>query len=63
MILVNTAYANGQVNKFLEMNDIKHKMVPTGVKNAHPITSKYVIGVNDEPNGHGTIQVKWPELN
>lgn len=63
MILVNTGYANGQAVKFLESNDIQQKRVPTGVKNAHPITSQYVIGANDEPNGHGTIQVKWPELN
>jgi phosphoacetylglucosamine mutase len=37
--------------------------VPTGVKNAYPVTSQYIIGANDEPNGHGTIQVKWNELN
>ena len=38
-------------------------MVPTGVKNAHPVVQKYVIGANDEPNGHGTICVKWEELD
>ena len=62
-VLVNTAYANGNANKFLKENDINQTMVPTGVKYAHPVTSKYVIGANDEPNGHGTIQVKWDELN
>ena len=38
-------------------------MVPTGVKNAHPEVQKYVIGANDEPNGHGTICVKWDKLD
>jgi len=49
--------------KYLEANCIKNIRVPTGVKYAHPVTSQYVIGANDEPNGHGTIQVKWDELN
>ena len=34
-------------------------MVATGVKNAHPVVQKYVIGANAEPNGHGTIYVNW----
>ena len=38
-------------------------MAPTGVKNAHPVVQQYVIGANDEPNGHGTICVKWDLLN
>ena len=38
-------------------------MVPTGVKNAHPVVQQYVIGANDEPNGHGTICVKWDQLD
>ena len=38
-------------------------MVPTGVKNAHPVVQQFVIGANDEPNGHGTICVKWDELD
>ena len=54
-VLVNTAYANGKQNMFLDANSIHHEMVPTGVKNAHPVTQKFVIGANDEPNGHGTI--------
>lgn len=62
-VLVNTAYANGMAVKYLEANCIKNIRVPTGVKNAHPVTLQYVIGANDEPNGHGTIQVKWDQLN
>mmetsp|Transcript_1344 Transcript_1344/g.2168 ORF Transcript_1344/g.2168 Transcript_1344/m.2168 type:complete len:126 (+) Transcript_1344:1104-1481(+) len=38
-------------------------MVPTGVKNAHPVVQRFVVGANDEPNGHGTICVKWDELD
>lgn len=41
---------------------IKKTCVPTGVKNAHPVMVKQVIGANDEPNGHGTVYVNWPEL-
>lgn len=37
--------------------------MPTGVKNAHPVVQKYVIGANDEPNGHGTVFVNWPVLD
>ena len=57
--LVNTAYANSQALRYINDNGITTKMVPTGVKNAHPVVQKYVIGANDEPNGHGTICVKW----
>jgi len=42
---------------------VKQVIVPTGVKNAQPVASQYVIGANNEPNGHGTIVVKWKELN
>ena len=38
-------------------------MVPTGVKNAHPVVQNFAIGANDEPNGHGTICLKWDELD
>ena len=38
---------------------MNHTLCPTGVKNAHPIVVKYDIGANDEPNGHGTVAVKW----
>ena len=57
--LVNTAYANSQALNFIKENKIFSTMVPTGVKNAHPVVQQYVIGANDEPNGHGTICVKW----
>ena len=56
--LVNTAYCNNAARKFLEANDIKYVTVPTGVKNATPVVSQYVIGANDEPNGHGTVCFK-----
>ena len=61
--LVNTAYANSQALNYIKRNGITTKMVPTGVKNAHPVVQQYVIGANDEPNGHGTICVKWEELD
>lgn len=62
-IMVNTAYSNGMANKFLDAHQINRTCVPTGVKNAHPVVQKYVIGANDEPNGHGTVYVNWPELD
>ena len=61
--LVNTAYANSRAINFIKTNNVTTVMVPTGVKNAHPEVQKYVIGANDEPNGHGTICVKWDLLN
>ena len=61
-VMVNTAYTNSKGNLFLDKNGINRKCVPTGVKNAHPVVEQYVIGANDEPNGHGTVCVKWPEL-
>ena len=61
--MVNTAYANSKANVFLDQNNINRKCVPTGVKNAHPVVQQYVIGANDEPNGHGTVCVDWPRLN
>ena len=60
--LVNTAYANSQASQYLKANNINAVMVPTGVKNAHPEVQKYDIGANDEPNGHGTICIKWDKL-
>lgn len=60
--LVNTAYSNSQAQNRISQQKINGIMVPTGVKNAHPVVQKYVIGANDEPNGHGTICVKWDEL-
>ncbi len=62
-VIVNTAYTNGMANKFLDQNKVNRVCVPTGVKNAHPVVQQYVIGANDEPNGHGTIFVNWPALN
>jgi hypothetical protein len=50
-------------NNFLDKHSINKKCVPTGVKNAHPVVQQYVIGVNDEPNGHGTIFVNWERLD
>ena len=61
--LVNTAYANSQALSYIKENGINGVMVPTGVKNAHPVVQTFVIGANDEPNGHGTICVKWDQLN
>jgi phosphoacetylglucosamine mutase len=56
--LVNTAYCNTAAREYLNINDIKNVCVPTGVKNAHPVVQQYVIGANDEPNGHGTVCYK-----
>jgi len=35
--LVNTAYANSQALNYIKTNQITTVMVPTGVKNAHPV--------------------------
>jgi phosphoacetylglucosamine mutase len=59
-VIVNTAYTNGMANKYLQKSKVNCVCVPTGVKNAHPVVQQYVIGANDEPNGHGTIYVNWP---
>ena len=61
-VLVETAYVNSRVTKFLESKGITNRLCPTGVKYAHPITKEYDIGANCEPNGHGTIVVKWDKL-
>ena len=50
-------------NEFFSAKGINRVCVPTGVKNAHPEVQKYVIGANDEPNGHGTVFVNWEKLN
>ena len=50
-------------NKYLDENKVNRICVPTGVKNAHPVVQQFVIGANDEPNGHGTIYVNWSSLN
>lgn len=54
-ILVQTAYCNSTVTKFLNENNINTKLVKTGVKFAHLETVKYDIGAADEPNGHGCV--------
>lgn len=62
-VMVNSAYSNGMANAFLAEHKINKECVPTGVKNAHPVVQKYVIGANDEPNGHGTVYVNWEMLD
>ena len=62
-VLVNTGYCNSKVTKFLMAKGVHNEICPTGVKNAHPIVQKYDIGANDEPNGHGTVTVKWDKIN
>ena len=61
-VLVNTAYANSRANEYLAKNKVNVVCVPTGVKNAEPVVHQYTIGANDEPNGHGTICIKWDKL-
>ena len=61
--MVNTAYANSRASEYLDKNKIHVVCVPTGVKNAEPIAHQYTIGANDEPNGHGTVQINWSELD
>jgi len=61
-ILVQTAYCNSRVTKFLNDNNIKNQLVKTGVKYAHPVVIEYDIGANDEPNGHGTVAYKVDKL-
>ena len=62
-MLVNTAYANSRANEYLINNKVNVECVPTGVKNAEPVVHLFIIGANDEPNGHGTICIKWDKLN
>ena len=57
-ILVQNAYCNSRVQKYLKENGIKQQLVKTGVKHAHPVIVNYDIGANDEPNGHGTVAYK-----
>ena len=62
LILVQTAYVNSRATAYLEEQGVPNTLCPTGVKNAHPIVVKYDIGANDEPNGHGTVAVKWENV-
>ena len=61
-ILVQTAYCNSKVTKFLNDNGINNQLVKTGVKYAHPVVKNYDIGANDEPNGHGAVAFKIDKL-
>ena len=61
-ILVQTAYCNSRVTKYLNDNGINNMLVKTGVKYAHPEVVKYDIGANDEPNGHGTVAYKLDKI-
>ena len=48
--------------EFLKACKVNTVCVPSGVKNAEPVMHQYTIGANVEPNGHGTIAVKWDKL-
>ena len=61
-ILVQTAYCNSRVTKFLADHGVKNQLVKTGVKYAHPVVKLYDIGANNEPNGHGTVAYKADKL-
>lgn len=61
--MVQTAYCNSRITKFLNDNGVKNTFCKTGVKHAHPIVEKYDIGGNDEPNGHGTVAYKQERIN
>ena len=60
--LATSTYANSACLRFLKANDITTVTVPTGVKNARGVASKYVIGLTSEYNGHCTVQVQWDWL-
>ena len=62
-VLVHTAYANSRATQFLTNSKVHVQCVPTGVKYAEPVVHEYTIGANDEPNGHGTIAIKWDLLD
>ena len=49
--------------EFLKECKVNTVCVPSGVKNAEPVVHQYIIGASDEPNGHGTICIKWDKLN
>lgn len=61
-VLVNSAYSNSRCGKYLEQQGVKNVLVKTGVKHAEPVVEEYVIGANDEPNGHGTVAYNKVEL-
>jgi len=54
--VVQTAYANGSSNSYLEKQlGVEVKCVPTGVKHLHHAAKDFDIGVYFEANGHGTV--------
>ena len=61
-MLVQTAYCNSRVTKYLKEQGVENVLVKTGVKYAEPVVIEYDIGANDEPNGHGTVTYKKEEL-
>lgn len=63
LALVQTAYQNSRVAKYLQGQGVKNIIVKTGVKNAHPVVMTLDIGANDEPNGHGTVAYKADRVN
>lgn len=62
-VLVQTAYCNQRVTKFLKEKGIENKFCRNGVKNVHPIVANYDVGANDEPNGHGTVSADMDKIN
>ena len=61
-VLVHTAYQNSRASAFLRQSKVNTECVPSGVKFAEPVMHQFTIGSNVEPNGHGTIAVKWDKL-
>ena len=62
-ILVNSPNANSKATSFLETNQINHTCMPGGLNVTAPEAQKHIIGAYVEPNGQGTVVVKWDELN
>ena len=62
-VLVQTAYCNSRVTKFINENRINNHLVKTGVKYAHPAVKNFDIGANNEPNGHGTVTYNKQHLD
>uniref|UniRef100_A0A914CD55 Phosphoacetylglucosamine mutase n=1 Tax=Acrobeloides nanus TaxID=290746 RepID=A0A914CD55_9BILA len=53
--VVQTAYANGNSSRYFRSLGIEPAIVATGVKNLHPKSETYDIGIYFEANGHGTV--------
>lgn len=58
-VLVHTAYSNTITTQYLQRWKTNLVCVPTGVKYTKPVIKDYVISASVEPNGHGSIFVKW----